>query len=143
MIVTQIADSGHNLDPALFHAPQGEQAVGDGLQAIGTATKHDNFEAQIMIDVNMQRGAHLLAELVLKVGQLLAEVAHVVVVDQGERGDGVHGLGHLGAPHFGAGQIAKQLRARASARTHYRVEIAQQRAFECNPETNQRIFHPC
>ena len=94
-----------------------------------------------MVDVHVQCRTYLLAQLVLKVGQLLAEVAHVVVVDQRERGDGVHGLGHLGPPHLGARQITKQLRARAAALAYDGVEIAQERAFEGNAEPDQPVLH--
>ena len=141
MIVTQVPESGDDLDSTLFHTAQGEQAVGDGLQTVGPAADHDDLQAQIVADVDVHRRAHLLAQLVLKVGQLLAEIAHVVVVNQRERGDGVYRLGHLGPANLRAGQIAKQLRARATALANHGIEIAEQRAFKGHTESNQSVFH--
>lgn len=141
VIVTQIAESGDDLDSTLFHASQGEQAVRDGLQTVGPAANHDDLQAQIVADVDVHRRAHLFAELVLKVGQPLAEIAHMVVVDQRQRRDGVHRLGHLGPANLRAGQIAKQLGARAAALANHGIEIAQQRAFKGYTESNQGILH--
>jgi hypothetical protein len=135
------AEACHDLNPALFHAPQSQHAVGDALQAIGPAANDDDLQAQVVVDVNVQGRAHLLAQLVLKLRQLLAEVAHMVIVDQGQRRDGIHGLGHLGPPYFGPGQIAKQLRACAATVSNHTIEIAQQRAFKRYPESNQSVFH--
>jgi hypothetical protein len=109
VIVPRFAETGHDLDPALLHAPQGEHAVGNGLQAVGPAAENNHLKTQIVVDVDVQRRAHLFAEFVLKLGQPIAQVAHVVVIDQCQRRDGVHGLGHLGSPHLGAGKIPQQL----------------------------------
>jgi hypothetical protein len=140
-IVPRLAESCHDLDSTLFHASQGEQAVGDALQTVGPTANDDDLQAQIVIDVNVQRRAHLLAQLVLKVGQPLAEVAHMVVVYQRQCCDGIHGLGHFGPSHLGARQIAKKLRARTSALANHGIEIAQQGAFERDTESNQGILH--
>jgi hypothetical protein len=125
-VVRLARDAGHDLDAAMLDAPQGQQAVGDALEQVGAAAHDDDLEAQIMVDVHVQGRADLLAEVVLQVGQPLAQIAHVVVIDQGERPDGIHALGHPVATDLGARQVAKQLRARAAARTHHGVQIAQE-----------------
>jgi hypothetical protein len=141
MIVAWLAEAGHDLDSALLHSAQGQQAVGDALQPIRTPTNHDDLQAKVVADVHVQCRPHLLAQLVLQLGQPFAEVAHVVVVDQGQGGDGVHGLGHLVAAHLGARQVAKHLGARAAARADHGVELAQKRTFEGHAESNQGVLH--
>jgi hypothetical protein len=141
MRVTMLIDAGHDLDATLFHAAQGKQAIGDALQPVGSAAHDDDLQAQIVVDVHVQCGAHLLAQFVLKVGQPFAKVAHMMVVNHGQGRNGVHSLGHLGPAHLRASEIAKQFRARAPSLAHNGVEIAQERAFEGNTESNQRVFH--
>ena len=50
------------------------------MQPVGSAAHDENLKAQIVADVNVQCGAHLFTQLMLKLGQPFAEVAHVVVV---------------------------------------------------------------
>ena len=100
---------GDDLDPPLLHAAHGKDAVGDDLQLVGAAAHDDDLEAEIVAQVDVHRRPHPLAELVLQIGQLLAEVAHVVVVDQRQGPDRRHPLRDLGAPHLGPRQIAQQL----------------------------------
>ena len=140
--MTGLADAGDDLDPALRHAPKSQKAVGDVLQAVGPAAHDENLKAQIVVDVNVESGTHLFAQLMLKLGQPFAEIAHVVVVDQGQRADRVHRLAHLGPPDLCSGQISEQLGSRAPALPYQSIDLAQQRAFEGNTEPNQGILHP-
>ena len=66
-----------------------------------------------MGEVDVQSRAHALAKLVLQVGELLAEIAHMVIVDERQSPHGVDPFGHLGPGHRGPGQIAQQLGPRA------------------------------
>jgi hypothetical protein len=69
---------------AEFHAAQGEDAVGDCLQFSALALHDDDFEAVVMVEVDVGRGEDHGSGAVLNVGELLGEIGDVVVVDQGE-----------------------------------------------------------
>ena len=99
-------------------------------------------EAQVVAQVHVQRGAHAVAQLVLQVGQLPAEIADMMVVDQRERTDRLDALRHLGATDRRARQIAQQLRARAAALRSQPVELTEQRSFDRDTETDERVLHP-
>ena len=133
--------AGDDLDPPLLHPAHGEDAVRDDLQLVGPAAHDHDLEAEIVAEVDVHRGAHPFAELVLQIGQLLAEVAHVVVVDQRQRPDGRHPLRNLGAPDLGARQVPQQLRPCAPALVGEGVELPQQRALDRHAEPDQRILH--
>jgi hypothetical protein len=89
-------------DPARAHQP-----IGGGLDLVGAPAHHDHLEAVVVIEVHVQRRAHLVAEVVLDVVQLLGQLAHVVVVDQRDRRHCRHALlgEHLG--HLGPRQVAE------------------------------------
>jgi hypothetical protein len=91
--------------------------------------------------MNVERGAHALAQLVLQLGQPLAEIADVVIVDQRQRADRVDALRDLRPPHGGPGEIAQQLGASAAALVGQLIQLRQQRAFDGDSETDQRVFH--
>jgi hypothetical protein len=134
-------DAGHDLDASLLDPTQGQDTVGDTLQAIRATANDNHLQAQVVVDVDVQGGAHLFAQLVLQVGQSFAEVAHVMVVDHGQGCDGIDRRRHLGATDGGPCQVAEQLRPRAAAFAYHGVEVAKQRAFQCDTKTNQGIFH--
>ena len=123
MPVAGLSNAGDDFDPTLLHAPQSQNAIGDVLQAVGSAAHDENLETQIVVDVNVQGGAHLVAQLMLKLGQSFAEVTHVMVVDQRERADRLHGLAHLGPPNLCSGQVPEQLGARAPPLTYQSIDL--------------------
>jgi hypothetical protein len=141
IVVVRGRQPGDDLDPSLLHAPHGEDPVGDEMQLVGSPAHDHHLEAEVVAQVDVHRGAHPLPELVLQIGQLLAQVAHVMVVDQRQRPDGRDPLRDLGPPHLGARQIAEQLRPRAAALVGERVELTQQRALDRDAEPNQGISH--
>jgi hypothetical protein len=123
--LTGLASSGDDeLDPTLLHTPQSQKTAGDVLQAVGSATHDENLKAQVAVDVNVQHGANLFAELILNLGQPFTETALAVVVNQRERSDGVNGLAHLGSPDLCSGQVPEQLGSRAPALAYESIEIA-------------------
>jgi hypothetical protein len=130
-----------HLHPALLHAAHGQDSLRHRLQPVRLALHDDHLQAEIVREVDVQRGAHAVAELVLHLRQLLAEVAHVVIVDERERADGAHALLHLGPPDLGPRQIAEQLRARAPALAREGVHLLEQGALDSNAEPDERILH--
>lgn len=56
----------------------------------GAAADHDHFGAEMVIEVDVGRGEDGAVVVVLDVGELVAELSDVVVV---EEGDGAEGLG--------------------------------------------------
>lgn len=123
MRVAGFADAGDDFDATLFYTPKSQKAVGDVLQAVGSATHDENLKTQIVVDVNVQRGAHLFAQLMLELGQSFAEVAHVMVVNQRERADRLYGLAHLSPPNLGSRQVPEQLGASAPALTYQSIDL--------------------
>ena len=131
----------NDLDPAVLHAADGQDLVGQRRQPVGAAAQHDHLQTEIVRQVDVHRRADVVAEIVLERGQLLAQIARVVVVDQRQRPDRVDAVGDLGAPHLGAAEIAQQLRPGAAALARQRVELAQQRPLHRDAEPDQRVFH--
>jgi len=92
-------------------------------------------------EVDVQAGAHVVAHLVLQLGQLFWQVAHVVVVDQRQRPHGVDAARDLGAADLGARQVAEQLGAGAAAFLDQDVELAQQGGVDGDAKADQAGFH--
>ncbi|HZU84588.1 MAG TPA: hypothetical protein VE987_16780, partial [Polyangiaceae bacterium] len=59
----------------------GEERLGDPLQAVGAAPHDDHLEAALVVEVHVHRRAHLVAELVLHLGEPFGQLAHVMPVD--------------------------------------------------------------
>jgi hypothetical protein len=95
-------------------------------QVIGAAFEDDDLQALVVSQVDLRGGAHAVAQLVLQLGQVFAEIAGVVVLDQGERRHRLGALGSAGAAHPGAGQVAQQLGPVAAALGEQGVQRAQQ-----------------
>jgi hypothetical protein len=95
-----------DLDPAVLHAAHRQDAVRDPLEVVRPSAHHDDLEAQVVREVNMQRGPNTLAKLVLQLGEPLAEIADVMIVDQGQGPDRLDPLRHLGARDGGARKVA-------------------------------------
>ncbi|MGA7124369.1 MAG: hypothetical protein WBY94_29980 [Polyangiaceae bacterium] len=89
-----------DLDRSLQDASGGKQRFGDLLEAI-RATPHDNdFKASLVIEVHVHRRADLIAQLVLQLRQVLAELPNVMVVDDGHAGKRFDASGSLGPDDF-------------------------------------------
>ena len=73
---------GDDLQSAVLHASRREQPLGDALELVAPPAEHDDLEAAVVVEVDVQGRANAVAELVLNLGQLLGELAHVVVVDE-------------------------------------------------------------
>jgi hypothetical protein len=58
-------DPSHDLDPAVLHPTHGQNPIRDTLQTIGPTSNHDDLQAEVVVDVHVQGGPNLLAQLVL------------------------------------------------------------------------------
>ena len=76
---------------------------------------HDHLHAVLVIEMHVQRGAHLVAELVLERIQPFGQIADVMIVDERERRHGAHRAANFGPHHGGPRQIAQRLGASAAA----------------------------
>jgi hypothetical protein len=121
-----ISQAGHDLHPTVFHAPHRQDALGDRLELIGLAAHDHDLETEVMRQVDMQRRPHAFAQLMLQLGQLLAEVANVMIIDERQRADGVDPLGDLGPSHLAAREVAQQFGAGAATLLHQCVELPEQ-----------------
>ena len=95
-----------NLDRAVQDAFERQDAIGNGLQLVGPAVHDDDFEAVVVIEVNVQGRADFFAQIMLQLGQALAQVADVVIVNEGQRTDRVDPAADLALVDGGAGQVA-------------------------------------
>jgi hypothetical protein len=86
---------GDDLNTAMRDAPRCEELVGHALKLVAAPVHDDDFEASVGVEVHVESGAHPISELVLKLRELFGELAHVMVVDEGERGDGMRAASHL------------------------------------------------
>lgn len=141
IVLVVAADARHDLDSAVRHPAGRDELVRDRAQLVRAAVHDDDLEAAVMIEVHVQRRADLVAEVVLDLRELLGEVAHVVVVDQRERGDGRDAASDLGAHDFGAHEIAQDLRPRDAARLDERVEAIEEIGLHRDAEPNERALH--
>ena len=113
-----------DLDPTLLHATHRHDSVADRLQSIRAALHDDDLQAEVVGEVHVHRRTNPLTELVLQVGELLAQIADVVVVDQGQRGHRVNAARYLRPADLGSSEIAKKLRARAATGRDEGVQLA-------------------
>ena len=106
------------------------------------APKHDHLHAVVVVEVHVQGGDDVFAEVVLHLREALGELAHVVVVDEGEGGHGgAVGL-EVGLDERAAHEVAQGLGARgvAPARDE-RVEAVQQVVVHRDAEANELGSH--
>ena len=133
--------SRDDFDPAVLHSAHGQNPIRHGLKVVRTPAHHHNLQTKIVAEVHVHRGADALAKFVLQVRQLLAQVTDVVIVDEGQRANGVDAFGHFRSTHLGSSQIAQQLGAGAATLVRQRVELVEQRSFDRDAEPDQRILH--
>jgi hypothetical protein len=132
---------GDELDAAVLDAACGEETIGHVLQLSRAPAHDDHLEASLAVEVNVERRPNLFAETVLDLREVLAEIAHVVIVNQGHRGDGRGSPRHLGAHHFGAYEIAQNLGAGRPPRFSDRIEGGEKRPFHGDAKPRERVFH--
>jgi hypothetical protein len=142
MVVVVPRRARNDLNPTLLYAARREKAIGDRSQLVGPTAQDDHLEAEVVIEVHVERRAHALSEIMLNVGQLLTEIADVVVVDERERRDGRDTTPDIALAHVGAHEIAQDLRACDAPRGDKPIEVAKKRLLHGDAEANERIFHP-
>ncbi len=99
----------HNLDRALNDTARREERLGRLLQTIRAPAHHDDFEAALVVEVDVHRRPDLMAEIVLHARQTLGELADVMVIDEGDAGERFDALAREGANDFSARKIPKEL----------------------------------
>ena len=124
----------------VFRAPLEDAAgtehfFGRDLELVGAAAHHHDFEAVLAIEVDVHGRAHLLAHVVLQGGELLGELADVMIVNERHRGERAHAILERRAPNFGPRQIAQELGTVASASFGQLVELGDETRLHGNPET--------
>ena len=102
-------EAGEYLDPPLLHTPHRSDPIRELLNLIRSPMHHDDLQTEIVSEVHVKSGANAISELVLQLGELLAEVPHVVVVDDRQGRDGVDALLHLRPPDLSTREVSKQL----------------------------------
>lgn len=132
---------GDELHSAMLDAARGEEPIAGVPQLVGEAAHHDDLEAVVVIEVDVQRRAHALTERMLEVREPLGEISNVMVVDQRERRDGVGPRAHASTRDLGAHEIAKELRPRPATLFDERIELFEERAFHGHAKPHQGIFH--
>ena len=130
-----------NLDAAVLDAAHCKDAVGEILELVGPAPHDDDLEAQVEGQVDVQGCPNALTELVLKLRQLIAEIADVVVVDERQGADRLDPSCDLCPPDLAAREIAQQLGAGAAPLGHQPVELPEQGILDRDAEPDQRILH--
>lgn len=116
----------------------GDDPVARHPQLCGRTAHHDDFEAMIVIEMNVQRRDDCLAEFVLHLGELLGQLAHVMVVDNGERRRADAAFGYVLLGEIRADQIAQRLGAiRVAAALDAAIEALEQVTVHRDAEADQ------
>jgi len=129
------------LEHAVKDSARRDHAVGCGAQDVGASSKYDDFEAAIVLEMHVHRRVHLVSELVLHFGQALRQVAHVVIVNDGERADGLYRLGNLAADDLGPRQIAEHRGTGALALPHHAIELLEESSVHGDTESIEVRAH--
>lgn len=140
MIVLK-TDVRDDFDPALLDPAHRQNLLRERLQFVRSPADDDDLQAVVVAQVDVHRRPDAVSQLVLHLGQFFGQVADVVVIDDGQGGDGIDTRANLGAHHFGAGQIAKQFGPGTAAVGHQFVQLGQQRGVDRDAETNQGNAH--
>lgn len=94
-----------------------------------------------MVEMNVKRRTDTIAERVLKFGQALGEVAHVMVVDERDGGHGIDRIAETRFRHLGAYEITKELGTGSAALVDDRVERCEKRGLHGNAEAHENVLH--
>jgi hypothetical protein len=98
-------------EPAGFNPLHADEPVGQFAHGLGCAAEENDFEATIGVEMDVGRGDDSFDVVVLEIGQPLADLAGVVIVDQGHDAHGVavvvcHGFFDEGRAHQAADRFA-------------------------------------
>jgi hypothetical protein len=132
---------GNDLNAAMRDAAGCEELVGHALKLVAAPVHDDDFEASMRVEVHVERGAHPISELVLKLRELFGELAHVMVVDEGERGYGVRAARHLRPNDLAPDEVPQELGPGDPAVCHDDVEVVEQILFHRDAKAYERVRH--
>lgn len=93
------------------HSFRRQDLIGGRLELVRATAEDDDLEAEIVVEVHVKRRPDLFPEIVLNLGQLLGELAHVVIVDERERRDAAGLRLRLRARDLAPNEIAQDLGA--------------------------------
>ena len=77
----------HQMELAVTHAALAHRVVGQRPHRLGRAAQHRDLQAEIVVEMDVQRRHLQIVVLVLRLIEPPAEVARLVVVDIGQGGD--------------------------------------------------------
>ena len=76
----QMRTRAAHVERAVLDSAQGDQLIGQFAHPRGLAAHDDDFQAVVVIQVNVGGGDHVVVERVLDFGQLVLQLALVVVM---------------------------------------------------------------
>ncbi len=124
----------------MFHALGGDESVGEQADAMRFAAHHQNFEAIIMVEMNVERRNDQLGVVVLHIGEQRLQTRLMMVEKQG---DGARDLpAHLLAmlDQLGTDDVGQALRTiRTAFFNHHHIQIARHIRGQRNTETHSSI----
>jgi hypothetical protein len=126
---------------AVDDAAGADHAVRHLFQLVRAAAHDDDFEAVLVIQMDVHAGPHLLTQIMLQRGEAFGQLADVVVVDQRDGCEGRHSFVERGAAHLGARQITQELRTVAAAADRERIQLLDQARLHRDAKTDQVVFH--
>lgn len=132
---------GDQLEAPVCDPPGRQQALGNAFQLVAAAAQNDHLETPVFVEVDVQCRPYVFTEPVLELGQPLGELAHVMVVDQGQCSEGGYAARNLRARDFGPDEIAQDLGTGDPSRFGNGVEIAQQGPFHRHTKADQLVAH--
>ena len=72
----------------MFHPFRADQLIGQPLNLSGSVAHHNHLKAVMGVEMDVQCGNDCIMMRVLVLGELVLEVASMVIVDQGDGADG-------------------------------------------------------
>lgn len=120
------ARSGEDFDTALIDAFERQDPAGDVLKVV-RAPMHDNhFQTVIVVEVDVKGGADAATEVVLELGEFLAQVPYVVIVDQREGGYGLCAASDASFVHGGPHEITQSFGSSSASSCDQLIELAEE-----------------
>jgi hypothetical protein len=132
---------GDDLDSPVGDASRREQAVRDPLQLVASPAQDDDLQATMLVEMNVQRRAHPIAELMLELGEPLGELSNVMVVDERQRGNRGSSTCHLCAHDLCPNEVTQQLGAGHPALLHEDIQVLEQRPLHRDAEPRKLRLH--
>ena len=97
----------NDFDGTLNHAPRREQCFGRPLEPVRSPAHHDDFEASLVVEVDVHARSDLVAKLVLHSSEAFGQLADVVIVDEGHARESFDALARERTNDLGARKISK------------------------------------